>query len=152
MTGVSGDTEGMSPLANCESSSRIADVIFVHGLGGGSHSTWAATDVAHGFWPSWIGEDFGNAGVWTLGYRADVSAWTSESMPLADRGTAILETLTNEGIGERSVIFITHSMGGVLAKQILRRPTSFGVKRWESIAHRSEERRVGRESRDRWHA
>ncbi|HKE85413.1 MAG TPA: hypothetical protein VKB50_16740 [Vicinamibacterales bacterium] len=137
MTAVSGDIEGLSPLANCESSSRIADVIFVHGLGGGSHSTWAAIDVAHGFWPSWIGEDFGNAGVWTLGYRADVSAWTSESMPLADRGTAILETLTNEGIGERSVIFITHSMGGILAKQILRHATSFGVRRWESIAHRT---------------
>jgi len=134
MTSISGDLDGLSALANCESSSRICDVIFVHGLGGGSHSTWAGTDAAHGFWPSWIGEDFGNVGVWTLGYRADVSAWTSESMPLADRGTAILETLANEGIGERSVIFITHSMGGILAKQILRHATSFGVKRWESIA------------------
>jgi len=137
MTSISGDLDGLSALANCESSSRICDVIFVHGLGGGSHSTWAGTDAAHGFWPSWIGEDFGNVGVWTLGYRADVSAWTSESMPLADRGTAILETLANEGIGERSVIFITHSMGGILAKQILRHATSFGVKRWESIADRT---------------
>jgi pimeloyl-ACP methyl ester carboxylesterase len=137
MTTVSGDIEGLSALANCESATRICDVIFVHGLGGGSHSTWAGTEAAQGFWPSWIGEDFGNIGVWTLGYRADVSAWTSESMPLADRGTAILETLANEGIGERSVIFITHSMGGVLAKQILRHATSFGVKRWESIAHRT---------------
>src|SRR5262245_20634512 len=137
MTGVSGDIEGLSPLANCESSSRIADVIFVHGLGGGSHSTWAATDVAHGFWPSWIGEDFGNAGVWTLGYRADVSAWTSESMPLADRGTAMLEALANEGIGARSLIFITHSMGGILAKQLLRHAASYGVQRWESIAMRT---------------
>jgi pimeloyl-ACP methyl ester carboxylesterase len=137
MTTVSGDIEGLSPLANCESTSRICDVIFVHGLGGGSRSTWAGADAAHGFWPSWIGEDFSNVGVWTLGYRADVSAWTSESMPLADRGTAILETLANEGIGERTVIFITHSMGGVLAKQILRHATSFGVTRWESIARRT---------------
>jgi pimeloyl-ACP methyl ester carboxylesterase len=115
--------------------------VFVHGLGGGSHSTWrcsdAAGDVAEGFWPSWIGADFANVGVWALGYHADVSAWTSESMPLADRGTAILETLANEGIGERPVIFITHSMGGILTKQILRHATSFGVKRWESIARRT---------------
>ena len=131
---VVGDIEGLSALANCESSSRVCDVVFVHGLGGGSHSTWMASEAAQGFWPSWIGSDFANVGVWTLGYRADVSAWTSESMPLADRGTAILETLANEGIGERPVIFITHSMGGILAKQILRHATSFGVKRWESIA------------------
>ena len=134
MTAVLGDNEGLSALANCESSTRVCDVVFVHGLGGGSHSTWMTSDAAQGFWPSWIGADFANVGVWTLGYRADVSAWTSESMPLADRGTAILETLANEGIGERPVVFITHSMGGILAKQILRHATSFGVKRWESIA------------------
>ena len=134
MTAVLGDIDGLSALANCESSTRVCDVVFVHGLGGGSHSTWMASDPAQGFWPSWIGADFANVGVWTLGYRADVSAWTSESMPLADRGTAILETLANEGIGERAVILIAHSMGGILAKQILRHATSFGVKRWESIA------------------
>jgi pimeloyl-ACP methyl ester carboxylesterase len=137
MTTVHGDIEGLSALANCESASRICDVVFVHGLGGGSHSTWMGDDTAQGFWPSWIGADFANTGVWTLGYRADVSAWTSESMPIADRGTAILETLANEGIGERAVVFITHSMGGILAKQILRHATSFGVKRWESIARQT---------------
>jgi pimeloyl-ACP methyl ester carboxylesterase len=127
------DIEGLSALANCDSPARACDVVFVHGLGGGSHSTWTS-DGAQTFWPSWIGADFPNVGVWTLGYHADVSAWTNESMPLADRGTAILETLANEGIGERPVVFITHSMGGILAKQILRHATSFGVKRWESIA------------------
>jgi pimeloyl-ACP methyl ester carboxylesterase len=130
------DIEGLSALANCDSATRACDVVFVHGLGGGSHSTWTG-DGTEAFWPSWIGADFPNAGVWTLGYHADVSAWTNESMPLADRGTAILETLANEGIGERPVIFITHSMGGILAKQILRHATSFGVKRWESIARRT---------------
>jgi pimeloyl-ACP methyl ester carboxylesterase len=137
MTTVHGDAEGLAALANCQSTARVCDVVFVHGLGGGSHSTWACADVAQGFWPSWIGEDFTNVGVWTLGYRADVSAWTSESMPLADRGTGILETLSNEGIGERPLIFITHSMGGILVKQILRHATSFGVKRWESIARQT---------------
>jgi pimeloyl-ACP methyl ester carboxylesterase len=133
---MTNDIDGLSALANCDSSTRVCDVVFVHGLGGGSHSTWTG-DGAQTFWPSWIGADFPNAGVWTLGYHADVSAWTNESMPLADRGTAILETLANEGIGERPVIFITHSMGGILTKQILRHATSFGVKRWESIARRT---------------
>lgn len=135
MTSVHGDVDGLSALANCDAAARVCDVVFVHGLGGGSHSTWTGSDATQDFWPSWIGTDFANVGVWTLGYHADVSAWTNESMPLADRGTAILETLANEGIGERPVIFIAHSMGGILAKQILRHATSFGVKRWESIAN-----------------
>src|SRR5688572_5693815 len=131
------DGDGLSAIVNCESASRAADLVFVHGLGGGSRSTWMEGKDSAGFWPLWIGADFPSIGVWTLGYQADVSAWTSESMPLADRGTAILETLTNEGIGERPVIFVTHSMGGVLVKQILRHATSFGVDRWESIAHQT---------------
>jgi predicted alpha/beta hydrolase family esterase len=130
------DREGLSAVAGCESPSRACDVVFVHGLGGGSYSTWMGDDQ-QAFWPGWIGADFPTVGVWTLGYRADVSAWTSESMPLADRGTSILEELTNEGIGERPVVFVTHSMGGILVKQILRHATSFGVERWESIAART---------------
>ena len=131
------DREGLSAVTGCESPSRVCDVVFVHGLGGGSHSTWMAGGDPDRFWPAWIGADFPSVGVWTLGYRADVSAWTSESMPLADRGTSSLEELTNEGIGERPVVFITHSMGGILVKQILRHATSFGVERWESIASRT---------------
>ena len=127
------DSDGLSAVANCESPSRACDLVYVHGLGGGSCSTWMGTERAS-FWPSWIAADHPDVGVWTLGYHADVSAWTNESMPLADRGTAILETLTNEGIGDRPVIFITHSMGGILVKQILRHATSFGVARWESVA------------------
>jgi predicted alpha/beta hydrolase family esterase len=128
------DNDGLSAIANCQSADRTCDVIYVHGLGGGSYSTWSLGADSQAFWPSWIGADFPNAGVWTLGYHADVSAWTNESMPLADRGTAILESLANDGIGERPIVFITHSMGGILVKQILRHATSFGVKRWESIA------------------
>jgi len=131
------DRDGVCAVAGCDSSSRVGDVVFVHGLGGGSHSTWMARSDPDRFWPAWIAADFPHAGVWTLGYQADVSAWTNESMPIADRGTAILEALTNEGIGERPVIFITHSMGGILVKQILRHATSFGVERWESIARRT---------------
>ena len=131
------DGDGLSAIANCESASRTANLVFVHGLGGGSCSTWMNGTDAAGFWPLWVGGDFPALGVWTLGYQADVSAWTSESMPLADRGTAILETLTNEGIGDRPVIFVTHSMGGILVKQILRHATSFGVERWESIARQT---------------
>src|SRR5262245_10151024 len=120
------DRTGLSPVAGCDDDRRAADVGFIHGLGGGSPSTWMASDEPASFWPAWLGEDYPDLGIWTLGYAADVSAWKAESMPLADGGTMILEVLANENIGDRPLVFITHSMGGLLAKQLLRHATSFG--------------------------
>ena len=131
---ISSDRDGLTPVSGCDSPSRLVDIVFVHGLGGGSHSTWTAAGDATWFWPAWVAADFPDAGVWTLGYRADASAWTSSSMPIADRGTALLEALVNEGIGERPTLFIAHSMGGILVKQLLRHASSYGVARWAAVA------------------
>ena len=132
---TSSDRDGVTPVSGCDSPSRVCDIVFVHGLGGGSHSTWTADGDSERFWPAWVAADVPDAGVWTLGYRADASAWTNSSMPLADRGTALLEALVNEGIGGRPLVFIAHSMGGILVKQLLRHATSYGVARWEPVAN-----------------
>lgn len=52
-----------------------ADVIFVHGLNGGSRSTWSQGGDPALFWPGeWLpGEDaFQNVGIHTFGYPSDV--------------------------------------------------------------------------------
>lgn len=54
-------------------------------------------------------------------------------MPLADRGNQVLDLLSSEGLGQRPLVFITHSMGGIVAKQILRNADDLGVKRFEPI-------------------
>ncbi len=115
------------------------DIIFVHGLGGDSWTTWMADrDDIGTFWPNWLAEEFPSAGLWTLGYAANGSKWKEESMPLSDRGNQILDQLANEGIGERPLAFVTHSMGGIVAKQILRHAESFGVKRWEVLTQQTK--------------
>lgn len=129
--------EGLTKIAGCENSNRSLDIVFVHGLGGDARSTWQFENAAKNFWPQWLSEDFADAGVWTLGYAADVSKWKEESMPLADRGNAILEQLSSEGLGDRNLTFITHSMGGIVVKQFLRHAESFGVRRWEAIANQT---------------
>ena len=63
------DSDGLSAIANCESASRTADLVFVHGLGGGSCSTWMNGTDAAGFWPLWVGADFPALGC--------VDAWIS---------------------------------------------------------------------------
>ena len=128
------DTLGLSSVCGTSNSSRVADLIFVHGLGGGSQTTWAAEGKEENFWPTWLAEDFKNLGIWTLGYGTSPTEWKERSMPLADLGNQILEELVVEGVGDRPVLFITHSMGGLVVKQILSHAQSQGVERWEKIA------------------
>jgi hypothetical protein len=125
---------GLQKIAGCDDPQRVMDVVFVHGLGGDSWSTWMADDEDIGsFWPNWLAEDVAGLGIWTLGYAASGSKWKEESMPLADRGNQMLDLLSIEGLGRRPLAFITHSMGGIVVKQILRNADSFGVKRYEAI-------------------
>ena len=58
-------------------------------------------------------------------------------MPLADRATNALATLETQGLGDRPIIFICHSLGGLLVKQMLRHSLDFGVAAWKGIAERT---------------
>jgi predicted alpha/beta hydrolase family esterase len=127
--------DGLTKVAGCDNPDRAADVVFVHGLGGSAHATWMADEKKEDtFWPAWLAADFPMVGVWTLGFAADVSKWKAESMPLADRGNAVVEQLSNKKLGSRPLIFIAHSLGGIVVKQVLRHAESFGVPRWAAIA------------------
>ena len=131
------DPIGLTPVAGNDQPERKADLIFIHGLGGGSQTTWAAEGKPENFWPAWIADEFPNLGVWTLGYGTTISAWNERSMPLADLGHSILDLLVNKGIGSRPIIFATHSMGGLAAKQILNHARTQGVPRFKKVAEQT---------------
>jgi tetratricopeptide (TPR) repeat protein len=86
------------------------------------------------FWPQWLADDFPAIGVWSLSYAADISAWQRESMALPDRAGNVLDGLVSAGLGERPLIFISHSLGGLLVKQLLHTSCNLGVPRWREIA------------------
>ncbi|ESQ53694.1 hypothetical protein EUTSA_v10024246mg [Eutrema salsugineum] len=117
-----------SSMDHSSSGSRVHDpefdVIFLHGLRGGPFKTWRIAEDKSStksglvekidqeagklgtFWPSeWLSNDFPQARLFTLKYK-EVSAM-------------ILEKLVSAGIGDRPVVFVTHSMGGLVVKQIL---------------------------------
>jgi pimeloyl-ACP methyl ester carboxylesterase len=113
----------LKTIINCQDNTRLADVVFIHGLGGGWHRSWRAQWSYGQYWPRWLGEDNPQVGVWSLDYamRPPIS--------LEELGRQALETLSLHGIGARPVIFICHSFGGLLAKQILQeasRPSTNG--------------------------
>jgi len=135
VTQLPGDRRGLLRIAACDDPDRILDLVLVHGFGGDAFTTWMADpDRIETFWPNWLAEDRPRVGLWTLGYAADATKWKAESMALADRGTQVLDLLENEGLGDRPLVFVTHSLGGIVAKQLLRHADTFGVPRWRRIA------------------
>ena len=103
----------------------VADVVFVHGIQGDPRGTW--TNKNGGFWPSWLAEDNVGLAVWSAGYKAAVSEWTGTAMPLFDRANNVLAELQAAGIGGRPICWVTHSMGGLLVKKMLRNADSIAA-------------------------
>ncbi|MGK7893548.1 MAG: SAVED domain-containing protein [Xenococcus sp. (in: cyanobacteria)] len=99
--------------------SSIVDVIFVHGLNGHFQDTWNYKRLKKfykedRFWAN------SSIAFWSLSYEAKPSNWMGNTMPLSDRAINVLATLKGQEIGSKPIIFIVHSLGGLLVKQMLR--------------------------------
>lgn len=120
----------------CNDLQRKADVVFIHGLGGDAFGTWRHGDGDDTSWPHWLARDFPDIGVWSLEHAADPSKPlgrlarlfgkggrdAGQGMSLPDRAVQVIDRmrLDKRFRGERPIIFVCHSLGGLLAKQILR--------------------------------
>lgn len=122
-------------IANCDRVDRIGDVIFVHGLGGDAFGTWHPRGKKDDeqSWLFWLGQDLPDFGIWSIDYEVEKSAWKGSAMPLTDRATNILELLNVKDIGKRPIIFVTHSLGGLLVKQMFRTAGDRRKQEWKNI-------------------
>jgi hypothetical protein len=122
------------PISSPLAADRQLDVVFVHGLGGDPIATWRSGTDENTSWPHWLALEFGTQiGVWSLGYAAAPTKWqgfpffggkdpdAGAAMSLPRRAENALDRLVGAGIGQRPLCFITHSLGGLLVKSILRR-------------------------------
>ncbi|XP_024022941.1 uncharacterized protein LOC21408749 isoform X2 [Morus notabilis] len=120
------------------SETPLFDVVFVHGLRGGPYKTWRIAEDKSStksglvekidqeagklgtFWPGeWLSADFPQARMFTLKYKTNLTQWSGASLPLQEVSSMLLEKLVDAGIGDRPVVFVTHSMGGLVVKQML---------------------------------
>src|ERR1041385_7096024 len=95
-------------------------VIFVHGLGGDPTSTWSSGPEQSSFWPLWLSQSLPDISVFTLEYDAAPSNWVGSAMALPDRATNILNVLIAEQRDKYPIIFVCHSLGGLVVKQLIR--------------------------------
>lgn len=86
-TGPFGLTTVFKPLEKV-----IADLVFIHGLGGGSRKTWSKDENAYLFWPQeWLSQDAGfrDVRIHTFGYD---SSWDKGSiLNIHDFAKSLLE-------------------------------------------------------------
>jgi pimeloyl-ACP methyl ester carboxylesterase len=117
------DAEGVHSIANTDRPDRVADIVFVHGLGGGSHSTWThgkRGEAGGFFWPEELGKAMPRCGVWTVGYAAGITGFGNPGMVIGKRALNLADQLRLAGVGcDRPVFFVVHSMGGLVAKAII---------------------------------
>jgi hypothetical protein len=110
----------LNQICGCQSSEKKLDVVFVHGLNGDPFLTWTKGNDQSLFWPRWLGNDLPACGVWSYSFNAAASDWQGKPLDLFDRAHHLLEILDVHGCGHKPLIFVTHSLGGLIVKQALR--------------------------------
>ncbi len=113
---------------------RVGDVVFIHGLDGDALTTWQPYGEASNYWPHWLAERFHNIGVWSLDYEAASLAWKGTAMSLDERATEVLSVLEAHQVGTLPLIFITHSLGGLVAKRLLHNAYDSLNQKWKDCA------------------
>ncbi|XP_047715924.1 protein SERAC1 isoform X4 [Prionailurus viverrinus] len=115
-----------------------ADVLFIHGLMGAAFKTWRQQDNEQLLtekileddaryttcWPkTWLARDCPALRIISVEYDTSLSDWRTrcpmERKSIAFRSDELLRKLRAAGVGDRPVIWVSHSMGGLLVKKML---------------------------------
>ncbi|OON13730.1 hypothetical protein X801_10489, partial [Opisthorchis viverrini] len=114
------------------------DIIFVHGMRGSVFFTWRQNDaVLDGnetnagnytkCWPrDWLSREFPRARILAIDASLNPFIWDPIcpvdrlERTMDNRAKKILPQLQAAGVGKRPIIWVTHSAGGILVKELLR--------------------------------
>ena len=123
-----GQTLGLQLIHHPESLAPL-DIIFVHGLGGDSWKTWSWQHDPDLFWPQlWLPSEpqIGEARIFSFGYNANFRVGAVKNVSnIGDFAKDLLYDMAfgkdefgeDFGIGKVPVIFVAHSMGGLVVKK-----------------------------------
>jgi pimeloyl-ACP methyl ester carboxylesterase len=133
-----------------------ANAIFIHGLGGNPLRTWWSPPPDNKaspkwlqrigpkrdreppkdeIWPTWLTDEIEGLSVWTIGYDAAVSNWSGSAMYLIDRAAHVFELiLANRDLQQGQIIFVGHSLGGLVIKELLRKASDEAQSRGRDTA------------------
>ncbi|CAI6093190.1 unnamed protein product, partial [Clonostachys chloroleuca] len=140
-----GDPEPIGLELWYEGPNAEVDIIFIHGLMGNRNKTWQATG-SNGLkldpWPkALLPAKLPESRIFTFGYDAKVTD-TKEFMgkvsekTLRDHATELIYSIFHQRRApvstDRSLIFVCHSLGGLVCKEVLL-PEKHGRKSWTDL-------------------
>ncbi|KAK4164409.1 hypothetical protein QBC43DRAFT_262507 [Cladorrhinum sp. PSN259] len=109
----------------CSPEESAIDIVFVHGLTGNRDNTWTAQDATEPWPQTLLSSILTTARVLTFGYDAYVADWqgmVSQSR-IANHAWNLLTSLAsyreNDGTNERPILFVCHSLGGLVCEDAL---------------------------------
>jgi WD40 repeat protein/pimeloyl-ACP methyl ester carboxylesterase len=108
----------------CSPTDPRVDLVFVHGLGGGSRKTWSKTSSISHYWPQrWLSSDpaFQHVRIHSYGYNSDWAKGKDNCLNLHHFGKSLLgELITAPHLGNANtpIVLIGHSMGGLVIKKM----------------------------------
>ena len=116
--------------------SPAADLVLVHGLMGNSAGTWTGEDKAgkSTFWPDWIKAQCPSVNIWLVDYDSSLNAWIQPAMPLDSIAGAVLSHAKDQGLGQRPIHWVGHSMGGLIIKYLLRQAREKANPDWQRVS------------------
>ena len=127
MTDVSVNRFGLTEVSPSGPGPAAVDIVFVHGLNGDPHNTWTS-EKSKIFWPSQLLPPLlveEKARILVYGYDADVTSFTDGASKDKIHNHAehlVAELAANRRIRkatERPIIFVAHSLGGLVVKRAL---------------------------------
>jgi pimeloyl-ACP methyl ester carboxylesterase len=103
----------VSPKEPCQL--RRFDIVLVHGFNGHYLETWQSNLGT--FWPAWLLESIPNCRVLVVSYHAPLGV--SEGPLFENISRGVLTALDNANVGSAPIVFICHSLGGLIVKRVL---------------------------------
>ncbi|CAM1508895.1 Fc.00g026340.m01.CDS01 [Cosmosporella sp. VM-42] len=101
----------------------LVDIITIHGLSGHPKKTWTNSKSGH-YWPlKSLPHDIPFSRIMTFGYSTNTKLLGNSTAIISDIAKALLSNLINKRRTEkqkaRPIIFVAHSLGGIVLKEFL---------------------------------
>ena len=133
----------LHPTEQADADQAWLDIVFIHGVTGHPLGTWkvgnptdeneaaiplqgtrapaaGVEDTAHSIWPKeWLASQFPQTRIMSVGYEVQLSKWVGNSLPLREQSKIIAQQLRLAALGDRPIVFVCHSFGGLLVKELL---------------------------------
>ncbi len=96
-----------------------AKVFFIHGITGSPLATWNVNGVKekYGSWITSLPKDLPYTDIYSIGY--DSSIFSNESITFDDYSLQLVSIIEDD-LNTENIFFICHSMGGIIAKNVVK--------------------------------